>query len=116
MLLRNVRQMMEKVGIPGTDQYERIPSKKNFPDGARFRVEVSGIESADILKATIDEGKKLGIPLHWIIALVRGATLATREQLTELAKMAEDNAVEVIIPRPTWYTGRFVATPGGAFA
>ena len=114
-----VRQMMEKVGIPGTDQYERIPSKKNFPDGAHFRVEVSGVETAGILRATIDEGKKLGIPLHRVIALVRGATLATREELKELAKVAEDNGVEVIIfpgPRPTWYSGRFVATQVGAFA
>jgi len=75
MLLRNVRQMMEKVGIPGTDQYERIASNKTFPDGAHFRVEVSGVESANILRATIDEGKKLGVPLHHVIAMVRGATL-----------------------------------------
>jgi hypothetical protein len=119
MEMKKVREMMEKVGIPGTDQYERIPSKKTFPDGANFRVEVSAVESASILKATIDEGKKLGIPLHRVIAMCRGATLSTREQLVEFAKVAEDNGVEVIIfpgPRPAWYTGRLVSTPAGAFA
>ena len=119
MEMNKVRELMEKVGIPGRDQYERRVSEKTFPDGAHFRVEVSGVESADILRATISEGKKLGIPLHRVIAMVRGATLATRDQLSELAKVAEDNGVEVIIfpgPRPTWYTGRLVATPAGAFA
>ncbi len=119
MLMDDVKKMMESVGVPGEDLYERSPSPKTFPDGAHFRVEVSGIESVDILKATIDEGKKMGVPLHRAISLVSGATFRTKEELKEFAKVAQENRVEVIItpgPRPTWYTGRLVATEQGALS
>ena len=45
--------------------------------------------------------------------------MLTREQLREFAKIAHDNQVEVIMtpgPRPTWYTGRQIATPEGALS
>lgn len=72
-------------------------SDKRFPDGANYRIEVSGIETADILKAVIDEAKKQGIPIHRAIATVRGSACYSDEQLKELAKVAAENEVEVII-------------------
>jgi hypothetical protein len=51
--------------------------------------------------------------------VVRGASMLTREQLKEFTQIAHDNQVEVIMtpgPRPTWYTGRQIATPEGALS
>ena len=63
------------------------------------------METPKVLAATIDEAKKQGVPFHRSISVVRGASMLTREQLSEFAKIARDNQVEVIItpgPRPTW--------------
>jgi len=114
-----IAQAMEKAGFPSGDRYDLPSSPKTFPDGAHYRVEISGMETPKVLAATIDEAKKQGVPFHRSISVVRGASMLTREQLKEFAQIAHDNQVEVIItpgPRPTWYIGRQIATPEGAIS
>ncbi|HEY82312.1 MAG TPA: hypothetical protein G4O01_03365 [Dehalococcoidia bacterium] len=115
----SLAQAMERAGMPEGDMYDLPTSTRTFPDGAHYRVEISGMETPKVLAATIDEAKKQGVPFHRSISVVRGASMLTREQLKEFAQIAHDNQVEVIMtpgPRPTWYTGRQVATPEGAFS
>ncbi len=114
-----IAKAMEKAGFPSGDRYDLPSSPKTFPDGAHYRVEISGMETPKVLAATIDEAKKQGVPFHRSISVVRGASMLTREQLKEFAQIARDNQVEVIItpgPRPTWYIGRQIATPEGAIS
>ncbi len=110
---------IERLGMPKGDLYELPTSPKTFPDGANYRVEISGMETVKVLEATIDEAQKQGVPFHRAISMVRGATLFTRDELREFAKVAHDAQVEVIItpgPRPTWDIGRQIATPEGAIS
>lgn len=72
-------------------------SKKVFPDGANYRIEVSGIETAEILEAVIDKAKKQHIPIHRAIATVAGSKFYSDEQLKDLAEVAARNKIEVII-------------------
>jgi len=72
-------------------------SIQKFPDGANYRIEVSGIETPGILEAVIDEAKIQGIPIHRAIATVNGSKYWTDEQLKELAQIAAENKIEVII-------------------
>lgn len=114
-----IMEAMERAGMPKGDLYELPTSPKTFPDGANYRVEISGMETPRVLAATIDEAKKQGVPFHRSISVVRGASMLTREQLSEFAKKAHDNQVEVIMtpgPRPTWDIGRQIATPEGAIS
>lgn len=72
-------------------------SLKKFPDGANYRIEVSGIETPGILEAVIDEAKIQGIPIHRAISTVGGSAHWTDAELKELAQIAAKNKVEVII-------------------
>ncbi|MBI4837360.1 MAG: hypothetical protein HY813_03095 [Candidatus Portnoybacteria bacterium] len=72
-------------------------SAKRFPDGANYRLEVSGIETPEILLAVIVEAKKLGIPIHRAIATVNGSKHWNNHDLKDLAKIAAKTRVEVII-------------------
>ena len=114
-----IAQAMERAGFPSVDSYDLPTSTKTFPDGTHYRVEISGIETPKVLVAAIDEAKKQGVPFHRSLSVVRGASMLTKEQLKEFARIARDNQVEVIMtpgPRPTWYTGRQIATPEGAIS
>ncbi len=114
-----IAQAMERAGFPSGDSYDLPASVKTFPDGAHYRVELSGIETPKVLLAAIDEAKKQGVPFHRSVSVVRGASMLTREELKEFARIAHDNEVEVIMtpgPRPTWYIGRQIATPEGAIS
>lgn len=70
---------------------------KTFPDGANYRIEVSGMETPGVLEAVIDEAKKQKIPIHRAIATVNGSVYWSNAQLKELARIAAENKVEVII-------------------
>ena len=117
MKLADTRKLMEKHGIPGTDARDLPTSTKRFPDGAWYRMEISGIERPNVLEAAIDEMNKRKIPLHRMISMVMGATYMTKSEWKDFAQMAAEAKLEVIVtpgPRTPWYTGRQVATPEGA--
>lgn len=119
MKLADVRKLMEKHGIPGSDARDLPTSEKRFPDGAWYRMEISGVERPSVLEATIDEMNKRKIPLHRMISMVMGATYLTKQEWKDFAQMAADARLEVIVtpgPRTPWYTGRQVATPEGALS
>jgi len=119
MKLKDVAKLMEKHGIPGADARDLPTSTKRFPDGAWYRMEISGIERPNVLEAAIDEMNKRDIPLHRMISMVMGATYLTKSDWKDFAQMAADAKLEVIVtpgPRTPWYTGRQVATPEGALS
>ena len=117
--MKDVAKMMEKVGIPGQDAYDLPSSTKTFPDGAHYRMEISGVERPKVLEAVIDEATKRDIPIHRLISVVMGATLLDRAELKDFAQMAADANMEVILtpgPRAGWDIGRQLATPEGALS
>ena len=63
MEMNKVSKAMEKVGIPGRDAYDLPSSTKRFPDGAHYRMEISGVERPAVLEAVIDESQKRKIPI-----------------------------------------------------
>ena len=119
MEMKKVAEMMEKFGIPGKDAYDLPTSEKRFPDGAWYRMEVSGIERPNVLEALIDEMNKRKVPIHRVVSVVMGATLLDKSELKDFAQMAAEAKLEVILtpgPRSAWDTGRQLATPEGGLS
>ena len=114
-----VRKALEKIGVPGQDAYDLPTSDKRFPDGAGYRIEISGVERPEVLEALIDESEKRDVPVHRLISVVMGATLLDDKELSRFAQLAHDAQMEVILtpgPRTSWDVGRQVATPDGALS
>lgn len=117
MIDKRAREALEMVGIPPADLGDTPSSPAVFPDGANYRIEISGIERLSTLEATIDEMEKQNTPVHRLISTVMGSTLLTSDELKAFAKLASQKKVEVIItpgPRPQWDIGKQIATPEGA--
>ena len=117
MIDKRARAALESVGIPPADDYGIPSSSLTFPDGANYRIEISGIERLSTLEALIDEMEKQDTVVHRLICTVMGSTLLTKEELRAFAVLASQKKLEVIItpgPRPQWDVGRQVATPEGA--
>ncbi|MFQ6058161.1 MAG: hypothetical protein ACE5MB_04675 [Anaerolineae bacterium] len=114
-----VSQALEKIGVPGRDAYDLPTSTKRFPDGAHYRMEISGVERPSTLEAIIDEMEKRRMPIHRLISTVMGATLLDDQELRDFAQMAAEARLEVIItpgPRALWDVGRQLFTPEGAIS
>lgn len=119
MEMDKVSKAMEKVGIPGRDAYNLPTSSKRFPDGAHYRMEISGVERPAVLEAVIDESQKRKMPIHRLISVVMGATLLDKAELRDFAQMAADAKMEVILtpgPRASWDVGRQLVTPEGGLS
>lgn len=119
MTFNRVIKAMEKVGIPGRDAYDLPTSSKRFPDGAWYRMEVSGVERPQVLEAVVDEAEKRKMPIHRLISVVMGATLLDKAELRDFAQLAAQAKMEVILtpgPRSAWDTGRQLVTPEGGLS
>ena len=52
-----VERLMEKHGVPGRDVYDLPESSLRFPDGAGYRMEISGIERPEVLEVVVGEAR-----------------------------------------------------------
>ena len=119
MDIQKIRSAMEKYGVPGRDLYELPTSPLSFPDGANYRMEISGVERLSTLEALVDEMEKRDVPIHRLISVVMGSTYLDDEELESFAKLAKEKKMEVIMtpgPRSGWDVGRQIATPEGALS
>ena len=119
MKLDHISAAMTKVGIPGRDAFSLPTSAKRFPDGAWYRIEISGIERPAVLEAMIDESQKRKVPVHRAISVVMGATLLDRAELRDFAQISAAAHIEVILtpgPRAAWDVGRQLVTPEGGLS
>jgi hypothetical protein len=119
MDIEKIRSAMEKYGVPGRDLYELPSSPLKFPDGAHYRMEVSGVERLSTLEALVDEMEKRDVPIHRLISVVMGSTLLDDEELTAFASLAREKKMEVVLtpgPRSGWDTGRQLITPEGGLS
>jgi hypothetical protein len=115
-MLKETAKMMADIGLVEGDAYNLPSSKITFPDGANYRIEISGVENLTVLRALIDEMDKRDVPVHRLISTVMGSTLLSDKELEEFAQVAHDAKLEIILtpgPRALWDTGRQVATPEG---
>lgn len=101
MKLKTIENYIEQAGIPGKDRYELPSSEKKFPDGASYRIEMSGVEGPKVLEALIEEKNKRNVPVHRLISLVSGGYLYDEGELKDFAQMAAEEDMEVIaVPGP----------------
>ena len=106
--LKEIREFMENMGIPGRDLWDLPSSTKTFPDGGQWRIEISGVERASTMEAMIDEARKRDVIIHRAVVTVGGSTLCDFKELEAIAQMGRDEEMEVITtlgPRKGWDVG-----------
>jgi hypothetical protein len=112
-----IRRFMDDMGIPGRDAYDIPTSSKRFPDGAHCRTEIAGVERFSTMKAMVDEMKKRAFVVHRAIATVGGATYCDFSELEDMAHLAREEKIEVIMTighRLGWDPGaKSAVTPEG---
>ncbi|MGM0575313.1 MAG: hypothetical protein ACQEXJ_06245 [Myxococcota bacterium] len=114
--MKGLDEALEELGLPSRDGYDLPTSERRFPDGGHYRIEISGVERVSALETLLKEADRLSVPVHRIIATVGGATYLTRSELRDLAQLARDHRIEVVMtlgPRRAWDSGRQLVTEEG---
>lgn len=96
-VLSKIREFMEKAGVPGRDAWDLPTSDRTFADGANFRIEIAGVERASTMEAMIVEANKRQLTIHRAIAAVGGSTYCDFQELKDMAQMAHDEKIEMIM-------------------
>ena len=120
MYFRQIETMLRDIGYPERDLYSLPDSPLRFPDGAQYRIEVSGVERLSTLEALLNEQARQNVVIHRLICTVMGSTYLTKEELKAFAALAHDAGMEVILspgPRGSWDVGaKTSCTPEGSGA
>ncbi len=114
--MNRIVEGLKTIGLPERDLYDLPSSQRRFPDGAHYRLEVAGVESVGTALAMVDEMKQRNVPIHRAICTVKGITLLTDSEVTDLAKILAEEKIEAIVTLGStraWDSGRQVTTPEG---
>jgi hypothetical protein len=114
--VRETRDFLRGLGLPGCDLHDLPTSAKRFPDGAQYRVEIPSTEGPACLAAVIAEAERLDVAVHRI-SQGSGVFLHTDAELEEMAALAREHTLEVSLfarPNAGWDTSAQARSAAGA--
>jgi len=106
---------LEKLGLPSSDLHNLPTSKKRFPDGGQFRIEIPDTENPEQLKRVVERSRQYNFNAHRV-SEDSGITLMTDEELHEMAAIGKAEGIEVSLfigPRAGYDTGGQAKSPMG---
>ena len=105
--MRSVEEAIEALGWPARDPAALPVSKKRFPDGGQYRIEIPSTEGPVVLRATLAEAERRNVPVHRI-SRGSGMMLMTAAEIAEMCAIGREHGIEVnlfIGPRATFDVG-----------
>lgn len=113
--MKETRDFLVKMGLPGGDAYDLSTSQKRFSDGAQYRFEVPGIQGPTAMKSLLEEVTEKSLVIHRVTQ-TKGIMLLNDNDITEMVSLAKQGDVELVLsigPRATYDTSASVLTPEG---
>jgi hypothetical protein len=115
MNMKETREFLKSIGLPGGDAYDLPTSEKRFADGGQYRFEVPGIQGPKVMEALLEAMDKYGIHLHRVTQ-TKGIMMLMDNEIIEMVRLAKEAQTDLILaigPRATTDTSASVNTPEG---
>jgi hypothetical protein len=115
MHMKETREFLKSIGLPGGDAYDLPTSEKRFADGGQYRFEVPGIQGPKVMDALLEAMDKYGIHLHRVTQ-TKGIMMLMDNEIIEMVRLAKEAQTDLILaigPRATTDTSASVNTPEG---
>ena len=112
--MKETRQFLKSIGLPGGDAYDLPTSEKRFADGGQYRFEVPGIQGPNVMEALLEAMDKYGIHLHRVTQ-TKGIMMLMDNEIIEMVdwQKRQTDLILAIGPRATTDTSASVNTPEG---
>jgi hypothetical protein len=103
--MKKTQQFLAKLKLPIEDNLE--PSKKKFPDGGQYRIEIPSVEGPRVFREVLAAAKESKVPIHRV-SQGSGIMLLLRSEISEMARIGAEHRIEVCLfvgPRAPFETG-----------
>ncbi len=113
--MKETQRFLAKLKLPESDNHSLEPSKKRFPDGGQYRIEIPSVEGPRVFREVLAEAKEYKVPIHRI-SQGSGIMLLTKQEIAEMARIGHDQRIEVCLfvgPRAPFETGAQALTVAG---
>ena len=113
--LKQTREFLVQLRLPGGDRHDLPSSPSRFPDGAHYRIEIPSCEGPVAMRAVIQEADRHGIIVQRI-SQGSGVMLLTDAEITEMAHLGRERGMEVSLfvgPRAAWDIGAMTVSVAG---
>jgi hypothetical protein len=113
--MKNSRDFLQSMGLPGGDPGAAPTSALRFPDGGQYRIEIPSTEGPRALQAVLEEASKRKVPVHRV-SQGSGIMLMLDDEISEMLEIGRKAAMEVnlfIGPRATFDIGAQAYSPAG---
>lgn len=88
------KEYLVRIGLPDGDSYGLPTSKKRFPDGAQYRLEIPTLNSAEAMRAALETTEKYGVTINRIDETY-GIMRYTDEEIEECMQLAKSYQIEL---------------------
>jgi len=105
--MKKTQQLLAKLKLPTEDNHALEPSKKKFPDGGQYRIEIPSVEGPRVFREVLEAAKELKVPIHRV-SQGSGIMLLQRSEISEMARIGAEHRIEVCLfvgPRAPFETG-----------
>jgi len=105
--MKKTQQFLAKLKLPTEDNHALEPSKKKFPDGGQYRIEIPSVEGPRVFREVLEAAKELKVPIHRV-SQGSGIMLLQRSEISEMARIGAEHRIEVCLfvgPRAPFETG-----------
>ncbi|MGI6736218.1 MAG: hypothetical protein ACOX41_02765 [Anaerovoracaceae bacterium] len=113
--MKDTRDFLESLNMPGGDLYSLPDSAKRFPDGAQYRFEVPGIQGPAAMRALLETIEEYGFYIHRVTQ-TRGVMMLMDDEIEQMVELADRYQVQLVLaigPRATNDTSATVHTEEG---
>ena len=113
--MKESREFLMGLGLPGGDLAEAPDSSRRFEDGGQYRIEIPSTEGPRVLAALLHEASDRKVPVHRV-SQGSGIMLMTDAEISEMLNIGRKAGIEVnlfIGPRATFDIGAQAYSPAG---
>ncbi len=113
--MRATSSILNELRLPARDAYDLPASRRRFPDGAPYRIEIPSTEGPKAMEAVVAMAAEYHVTVHRI-SQGSGIMLQTDEEIERMLALGRQHGIEVCLfvgPRATWDTGVQAASTAG---
>src|SRR6185436_15335767 len=107
--------ILQSQQLPAADAYDLPSSRRRFPDGAAWRVEIPSCEGPAAMRAVIAEAAARKVVVHRV-SQGSGIMLQTDAEIGDMVALGREHGIEVCLfvgPRANWDTGVQASSSAG---